>query len=482
MVQTLPSKKKIKSLDEFFGEKNLNNASPKIHCSKYWSWLSDQSSAELIQAQSEADFLFRRVGITFNVYGDDEGAERLIPFDLIPRIISEKEWIRLEKGLIQRVTALNEFTNDVYGKGTIINSGVIPPEIVYQSSQYRAEVHGLELPKKTYAHISGIDLIRAGKGDFFVLEDNLRVPSGVSYMIENRKVMMRLFPEIFALNSVAPIEHYPDLLLKHLRSIAPTGVDEPVIVVLTPGIYNSAYFEHSYLAQQMGVELVEGQDLFVSEGRVFMKTTAGPVRVDVIYRRIDDEFLDPLFFRSNSSIGVPGILSVVIKGKVTISNAIGSGVADDKAVYPYVPDMIKFYLKEEPILQNVKTYLCRIPRHKNYVLNNLHKLVVKETHGAGGYGMLVGPLSTKKQISEFKVKISNNPYKYIAQPMLALSTCPTFNNKKIVPRHVDLRPFVLNGEGISIVQGGLTRVALKEGSIVVNSSQGGGTKDTWVVR
>ncbi|NBY13195.1 MAG: circularly permuted type 2 ATP-grasp protein, partial [Betaproteobacteria bacterium] len=343
------------------------------------------------------------------------------------------------------------------------------------------EMTGLQVPREVWAHISGVDLVRAGEGEFYVLEDNLRVPSGVSYMIEDRKVMMRLFPELFSMNAVAPVEHYPDLLLEHLRSVAPSGVDDPTVVVLTPGVFNSAYFEHAYLAQQMGVELVEGQDLFVSDHRVFAKTTQGPQRIDVIYRRIDDDFLDPLVFRSDSTLGVPGLVGAVRSGRVTVCNAIGTGIADDKAVYPYVPDMIRFYLSEEPILSNVPTWVCRRPDHLSYVLANLEELVVKETHGAGGYGMLIGPLATREQLSDFRARIQSQPSNYIAQPTLALSTCPTFVEEGVAPRHVDLRPFVLSGEKVSMVPGGLTRVALKKGSLVVNSSQGGGTKDTWVL-
>jgi len=421
------------------------------------------------------------VGITFNVYGDQEGAERLIPFDLIPRILTAAEWSTLERGLAQRVNALNAFLQDIYHEQRIIAEKIVPADLIHQNPQYRPELHGVKLPHDVWAHISGIDIVRAEKGEFYVLEDNLRVPSGVSYMIEDRKVMMRLFPEIFASNSVAPVEHYPDLLLEHLRSIAPVGVENPTVVVLTPGMYNSAYFEHAYLAQQMGVELVEGRDLFVSEERVFAKTTRGPRRIDVIYRRIDDDFLDPLVFRPDSTLGVPGLVSAVRAGRVTVSNAIGTGIADDKAVYPFVPEMIRFYLSEEPILKNVPTYLCRRPDELAYVLANLPELVVKETHGAGGYGMLIGPKATKVEIESFRQRIIASPETYIAQPTLALSTCPTMVGDGIAPRHVDLRPFVLSGEKLSMVPGGLTRVALKAGSLVVNSSQGGGTKDTWVL-
>jgi len=454
---------------------------PRPHVERFWNWLMSQSPESLSQARQDADLLFRRVGITFNVYGDEAGAERLIPFDLIPRILPSNEWSILEKGLRQRVAALNAFLQDAYHGRRIIEAGVIPADLIYCNSQYRPEMTGLEVPREVWAHISGVDLVRAGEGEFYVLEDNLRVPSGVSYMIEDRKVMMRLFPELFSMNAVAPVEHYPDLLLEHLRSVAPAGVDDPTVVVLTPGVFNSAYFEHAYLAQQMGVELVEGQDLFVSDHRVFAKTTQGPQRIDVIYRRIDDDFLDPLVFRSDSTLGVPGLVGAVRSGRVTVCNAIGTGIADDKAVYPYVPDMIRFYLSEEPILSNVPTWVCRRPDHLSYVLANLEELVVKETHGAGGYGMLIGPLATREQLSDFRARIQSQPSNYIAQPTLALSTCPTFVEEGVAPRHVDLRPFVLSGEKVSMVPGGLTRVALKKGSLVVNSSQGGGTKDTWVL-
>jgi uncharacterized circularly permuted ATP-grasp superfamily protein len=332
-----------------------------------------------------------------------------------------------------------------------------------------------------YAHIAGVDIVRAGQGEFYVLEDNLRVPSGVSYMLEDRKMMMRLFPELFARNKIAPVDHYPDLLLDNLRSVAPMGINDPTVVVMTPGMYNSAYFEHAFLAQQMGVELVEGKDLFVNENTVFMRTTRGPKRVDVIYRRLDDDFLDPLAFRPDSSLGVPGLLSVYRAGRVTLANAIGTGVADDKSIYPFVPDMIKFYLSEAPILNNVPTYQCRKKEDLAYTLANLGDLVVKEVHGAGGYGMLVGPASTRQQIEDFRQRLLAKPDGYIAQPTLALSACPTYVDSGIAPRHIDLRPFVLSGKTISMVPGGLTRVALQEGSLVVNSSQGGGTKDTWIL-
>jgi uncharacterized circularly permuted ATP-grasp superfamily protein len=457
-------------------------ASPRAHLEGFWSWLASQPSESLERARQDADLLFRRVGITFNVYGDEAGAERLIPFDLIPRVLSGSEWATLERGLQQRVQALNAFLEDVYCEGgRIIQEGIVPAELIYQNPQYRPEIAGIRLPHKVWAHISGVDIVRAGQGEFFVLEDNLRVPSGVSYMIEDRRVMMRLFPELFAQHAVAPVEHYPDLLLEHLRSVAPPGVDDPTVVILTPGVFNSAYFEHAYLAQQMGVELVEGPDLFVSEGRVFAKTTRGPQRIDVIYRRIDDDFLDPLVFRADSVLGVPGLVSVFRAGRVSICNAIGTGIADDKAVYPFVPDMIRFYLDEDPVLSNVPTFLCRRPDECEHVLANLKDLVVKETHGAGGYGMLIGPAASQAEIEAFRQRIIASPQTYIAQPTLALSTCPTMVAEGIAPRHVDLRPFVLSGRKTSMVPGGLTRVALKKGSLVVNSSQGGGTKDTWVL-
>jgi uncharacterized circularly permuted ATP-grasp superfamily protein len=391
----------------------------------------------------------------------------------------------METGLRQRVTALNMFLHDVYHEQHILKAGVIPKEQVLNNAQYRPEMLGVNVPMNIYAHIAGIDIVRAtygsNVGEFFVLEDNLRVPSGVSYMLENRKMMMRLFPELFAQHRVAPVAHYPDLLLDTLRQAAPDRSINPTVVVLTPGMYNSAYFEHAFLAQQMGVELVEGKDLFVQKDMLYMRTTQGPKRVDVIYRRVDDDFLDPEVFRADSSLGVHGLLRAYKAGNVAICNAIGTGVADDKSIYPYVPDMIRFYLDEEPLISNVPTYMCRKPSELSYVLENMADLVVKEVHGAGGYGMLVGPASTKAEISDFKDKVKANPEGYIAQPTLALSTCPTYVESGIAPRHIDLRPFVLSGKEVRMAPGGLTRVALKEGSLVVNSSQGGGTKDTWVL-
>jgi uncharacterized circularly permuted ATP-grasp superfamily protein len=451
------------------------------HYREFDQWLARQTPEQIERKRAEADLTFRRVGITFAVYGDDAGTERLIPFDTIPRIIPAHEWAHLQTGLVQRVKALNMFVHDIYHGQNIIKAGLIPAAQIYQNAQYRPEMQGIAVASDIYAHIAGVDIVRAGEGEFYVLEDNLRVPSGVSYMLEDRKMMMRLFPELFARNRIAPVDHYPDLLLDNLRSVAPNGGNDPTVVVLTPGIHNSAYFEHAFLAQQMGVELVEGKDLYVNDNAVYMRTIRGPKRVDVIYRRIDDDYLDPLAFRSDSSLGVPGLLSVYRAGRVTLANAIGTGVADDKSIYPFVPDMIKFYLSEEPILNNVPTYQCRKPADLEYTLANLHQLVVKEVHGAGGYGMLIGPAASSAQIDDFRRRLKARPDGYIAQPTLALSACPTYVENGIAPRHIDLRPFVLSGKTISMVPGGLTRVALEEGSLVVNSSQGGGTKDTWIL-
>ncbi|KRB83933.1 circularly permuted type 2 ATP-grasp protein [Noviherbaspirillum sp. Root189] len=467
--------------DEMYVEYVDGPASVRAHYRQFQQWLSQQPPEIIDRKRTEADFIFRRVGITFAVYGNDAGTERLIPFDIIPRIIPAKEWEKLEAGLVQRVKALNMFIHDIYHDQHIVKAGVVPAEQIFRNAQYRPEMQGISVASDIYAHIAGVDIVRAGEGEFYVLEDNLRVPSGVSYMLEDRKMMMRLFPELFAHYKVAPVAHYPDMLLDNLRSVAPVGVVDPTVVVMTPGMYNSAYFEHAFLAQQMGVELVEGKDLFVDDNAVYMRTTRGPKRIDVIYRRIDDDFLDPLAFRPDSSLGVPGLLSVYRAGRVTLANAIGTGVADDKSIYPYVPNMIKFYLSEDPILNNVPTYQCRKKEDLQYTLDKLPELVVKEVHGAGGYGMLVGPASTKAEIEAFRQRLIARPDSYIAQPTLALSACPTYVESGIAPRHIDLRPFVLSGETVSMVKGGLTRVALKEGSLVVNSSQGGGTKDTWVL-
>jgi len=464
-----------------YDEMRAADGAVRAHFRALADWLAETPAERVAEKRREADLLFHRVGITFAVYGDNAGAERLIPFDTIPRVIPRGEWNELEKGLRQRVAALNRFLHDVYHGQEILKAGVIPAEQVLTNEAYQVAMLGLELPNHVYSHIAGIDLVRHEDGKYHVLEDNLRTPSGVSYMLENRKMMMRLFPELFARQHVHPVEHYPGLLLETLRAAAPPAARDPVVAVLTPGQHNSAYFEHAFLAQQMGVELVEGMDLFVKDGFVHMRTTTGPQRVDVIYRRIDDAFLDPLAFRQDSLLGVPGLLSVYRAGNVALANAIGTGVADDKSTYPYVPEMIRFYLHEEPILENVPTWQCKRAQDLEYVLEKMNELVVKEVQGSGGYGMLIGPAAKKSEIDAFRSRIKANPANYIAQPTLSLSTCPTFVESGIAPRHVDLRPFVLSGKETKLVPGGLTRVALQEGSLVVNSSQGGGTKDTWVV-
>ncbi|MDR1935067.1 MAG: circularly permuted type 2 ATP-grasp protein [Candidatus Accumulibacter sp.] len=465
----------------FFNEMHDTDGAVRPHYGAYADWLAGTREEIIARKRAEADLAFHREGITFAVYGEEAGKERLIPFDIIPRIIPGDEWRQLQEGLRQRVKALNAFLRDIYHDQEILAAGRVPREQVIENAQYRPEMKGVDVAAGIYAHIAGVDLVRAGAGEYYVLEDNLRVPSGVSYMIEDRKMMMRLFPELFSRHKIAPVQHYPDLLLENLRTVAPRGVEDPTVVCLTPGAYNSAYFEHTFLAQQMGVELVEGRDLFVEDDAVYMRTTQGPRRVDVIYRRLDDDFLDPLAFRKDSMLGVPGLLAAYRAGRVTLANAIGAGVADDKSIYPYVPEMIRFYLGEEPILNNVPTYLLRKPEDRAYVLGHLPELVVKEVHGAGGYGMLVGPSSTREEIETFHRRIVAEPEKYVAQPTLALSNCPTFVESGVAPRHVDLRPFVLSGKHIEMVPGGLTRVALRDGSLVVNSSQGGGTKDTWVL-
>jgi uncharacterized circularly permuted ATP-grasp superfamily protein len=472
-----------------YDEMHATSTSVRPHYAAYDAWLARQPRDVMRSRRDEAEMIFRRVGITFAVYGekdeDGAGTERLIPFDLIPRIIPAHEWDSMQRGLVQRVTALNRFVHDVYHGQDIIKAGIVPAEQVMDNAQFRPEMVGVDVPHGIYSHIAGIDIVRApdaqGNGEYYVLEDNLRVPSGVSYMLENRKMMMRLFPDLFAQNKVAPVAHYPDLLLETLRAVSPDSSGEPTVVVLTPGMHNSAYFEHAFLAQQMGIELVEGQDLMVKDHFVFMRTTRGPQKVDVIYRRLDDDFLDPSVHRPGSTLGCTGLLDAYKAGNVTICNAPGTGVADDKSIYPYVPKMIEFYLGEKPILNNVPTYMCRNKDGLQYTLDHLKDLVVKEVHGAGGYGMLVGPASTAKEIEDFRAALLANPSNYIAQPTLSLSTCPTFVESGIAPRHIDLRPFVLSGKTVQMVPGGLTRVALKDGSLVVNSSQGGGTKDTWIM-
>ncbi|WP_108659211.1 circularly permuted type 2 ATP-grasp protein [Acuticoccus kandeliae] len=447
------------------------------------TWLEGTTPENLRQRAREAEMLFRRIGITFAVYGDNQAEERIIPFDIIPRVLTGSEWRTMSAGLEQRVRALNLFLADIYGPGEILRAGVIPPELVYQNTYFRPEMVGIKVPHGIYTPVCGIDIVRVDADTFYVLEDNLRTPSGVSYMLENREVTMRLFPDLFSEHTIEPVEQYPNELLATLQSLAPSSAPrEPTVVLLSPGPFNSAFYEHSFLADRLGVELVEGRDLFVSNDKVYMRTTEGPHQVDVIYRRLDDDFLDPLAFRPDSVLGVPGLISAYRAGNVTVANAMGTGVADDKAVYTYVPDIVRFYLGEEPKLHNVPTWRCREPESLAYVLDHLPELVVKMVSGSGGYGMLVGPTATKDEIESFRAKLKADPDEFIAQPTLALSTCPTFVGEGIAPRHVDLRPFVLAGStGIRTVPGGLTRVALKEGSLVVNSSQGGGTKDTWVL-
>jgi len=445
-------------------------------------WLAATPTAQLERKRQEAELLFRRIGVTFAVYGEGGDPERLIPFDIIPRILDWQEWKHLSRGLTQRVRALNMFLADVYGPGEILKAGRIPEALILQNEAYRPEMRGITPPGGIYVHIAGIDVVRTDAAQFHVLEDNCRTPSGVSYMLEGREAMLRLFPGLCAAHRIAPVSHYPSDLLETLMSVAPPACRGlPRVVLLTPGAFNSAYYEHCFLADEMGVEVVEGQDLFVEDRVVFMRTTAGPQRVDVIYRRIDDDYLDPAVFRADSMLGVRGLMEAYRAGNVALANAPGGGIADDKAVYPYVPEMVRFYLNEEPLLANVPTYLCERPGDCAYVLEHLHELVVKLTKGSGGYGMLVGPHSTAEQRAEFAARIRANPADYIAQPTLALSTVPTFTGSGTAPRHVDLRPFVLSGAKTRIVPGGLTRVALREGSLVVNSSQGGGTKDTWVL-
>jgi uncharacterized circularly permuted ATP-grasp superfamily protein len=460
------------------GEGRIRNPYAKIA-----DWLETIPQEQLKQRRVEAELFFRRGGITFAVYGDTQGEERIIPYDIVPRVLDRAEWERLSKGLEQRVNTLNLYLADIYGKQAAIKAGIVPPDLVWRNPAYRPEMAGLDVPHGVYVHIGGIDVVRVDDADFYVLEDNCRTPSGVSYMLEGREISIRLMPELFARHRVAPIENYANELLSSLRSVAPrNGDDDPTVALLTPGSYNSAYYEHSFLADKMGVELVEGRDLLVRDEIVYMRTTQGPKRVDVIYRRIDDEFIDPLSFRPDSALGVPGLFAAYAAGNVTLANAIGTGAADDKVIYSYIPDLIRFYLGEEPILKNVPTWRCREPGALSYVLDHLHELVVKETHGSGGYGMLVGPHATKAEIEAFRGRVKANPAGYIAQPTLSLSTCPTFVESGIAPRHVDLRPFVLTrADGVRIVPGGLTRVALRDGSLVVNSSQGGGLKDTWVI-
>jgi len=449
----------------------------------FHTWFDQEDPARLRAKQREAEELFRLTGITFNVYGKAEAEERLIPFDIIPRIISGPEWSRLSRGIEQRVRAINAFLHDIYHKQEIVKAGRLPEEMVRRNAAFLPHMIGVEPPGGVYTHIVGIDLVRTGPGEFFVLEDNARTPSGVSYMLENRETMLRMFPELFSQNRVRPVQTYPFDLRRSLAACAPGCAEgDPVVAVLTPGIYNSAYFEHAFLADQMGVELVEGHDLRVVHGRVAMRTTRGYKPIDVLYRRVDDDFLDPLNFNPESALGVPGIMDVYRAGGITIANAPGTGIADDKAIYSYMPEIVEFYTGERPLLENVQTWRCSEPDALAHVLDNLADLVVKEVHGSGGYGMLIGPTATRKDLAAFRRKLKARPGNYIAQPTLSLSTVPIFSRAGLAPRHVDLRPYVLvSPERINVTPGGLTRVALKKGSLVVNSSQGGGTKDTWVL-
>ncbi|MFZ5671557.1 MAG: circularly permuted type 2 ATP-grasp protein [Pseudomonadota bacterium] len=445
-------------------------------------WVGSLGTAHVERALKEAEGIFRRLGITFAVYGAEEASERLIPFDIIPRVFAAAEWRRLTIGIEQRVRALNAFLHDLYHRQEILRAGRIPQDIILQNAAFVPQMVGLTPPRGVYAHVIGVDIVRVSETEFYVLEDNCRTPSGVSYMLEDREAMMFLFPDLFKRHRVAPVENYPAMLRSTLESVAPPGcTGEPTVVLLTPGIHNSAFFEHAFLADEMGVELCEGSDLFVEGGHLYMRTTQEPKRVDVVYRRIDDAFLDPLTFRPDSALGVPGLFDLYRAGRVTLVNAPGTGIADDKSIYTYIPDVIEFYTGEKPLLKNVPTWRCGEPQALKYVLDHLAELVVKEVHGSGGYGMLVGPTSSSREIEEFRARLKANPRNYIAQPTLALSASPTFTGSGVASRHIDLRPFVLTGDRIRITPGGLTRVALKDGSLVVNSSQGGGTKDTWVL-
>ena len=465
--------------DEMLGSDSQNTRQP---YERLMAWLDDQDLKKLFKKSATAEELFRRVGITFNVYGDKKAEERLIPFDLIPRILSAEEWRMLERGIIQRVAAINAFLEDIYNGQQILKAGIIPEDLIYKNKAFLPQMCGFKPPGGVYTHVVGVDIVRTSENEFFVLEDNARVPSGVSYMLENRSTMQHMFPELFTTHQIKPISNYPKELFKSLALCAENTLRDPNIVVLTPGIYNSAYYEHSFLADEMGVELVQGSDLKIHDGRVMIHTTTGTQNVDVIYRRVDDDFLDPLSFNPNSSLGTPGLFDAYRNGSVILANAPGTGIADDKAIYSYIPEIIKFYTGERALLNNIPTWRCSEADNLQYVLEHLHELVVKEVHGSGGYGMLVGPAASKREIAAFRRKLKGNPRKYIAQPTLALSTVPILTRNGLAPRHVDLRPFVLvSPNTIEVTPGGLTRVALKKGSLVVNSSQGGGTKDTWVI-
>lgn len=468
--------------EKFFDEM-IGDGTPRGPYTKYGSWFSVQDAGRLAQKSQEAEGFFRRAGITFNVYGQADAEERLIPFDLVPRILSNGEWTKLAKGVEQRVRAVNAFLHDIYNRQEILRAGIVPTSLIAQNDAFLPQMMDFTPPGGVYTHIVGTDIVRTGKDEFYVLEDNARTPSGVSYMLENRETMLQMFPELFSQIKVQRVSDYPKNLRASLEASAPPNCEgRPFVVVLTPGIHNSAYYEHSFLADQMGVELVEGHDLRIEDGKIAVRTTRGYRTVDVIYRRVDDEFLDPLTFNPSSMLGVPGIMDVYRAGNITIANAPGTGVADDKAIYSYMPEIVEFYTGEKAILKNVETHRCSEPEALKYVLDNLADLVVKEVHGSGGYGMLVGPAASRQEIDDFRAKLKARPANYIAQPTLSLSTVPIFTDAGLAPRHVDLRPFALMSPGaVDIAPGGLTRVALTEGSLVVNSSQGGGTKDTWVL-
>ena len=469
---------------QFFDEQDGAGGAPRPPYARYAEWFAGEDIKELRKKAAQAETFFRRTGITFNVYGEAEADERLIPFDIVPRVLSAREWQKLTKGIDQRVRAINAFLHDIYHRQEIIRAGKVPARLIAQNEAFLPQMIGVQPPGGVYTHIVGTDLVRTGEDEFYVLEDNARTPSGVSYMLENRETMLQMFPELFEQIRVKPVQDYPARLRRALAACPPPAFSgsKPMVAVLTPGIHNSAYYEHSFLADQMGAELVEGSDLRIDNGRICMRTTRGYRPIDVLYRRIDDDFIDPLNFRPDSLLGVPGIFDVYRAGGITLANAPGTGIADDKAIYSYMPEIVRFYTGETPLLENVPTYRCGEPENLAYVLEHLDELVVKEVHGSGGYGMLVGPAASKKEIEAFREKLSAKPGNYIAQPTLALSTCPILTKAGLAPRHVDLRPYVLvRPDGIDLTPGGLTRVALKEGSLVVNSSQGGGTKDTWVL-
>jgi uncharacterized circularly permuted ATP-grasp superfamily protein len=468
-------------LDGAFDEMFSAEARPRRHYRGLYELLRRLPAEEMRRKKQSADLSFLHQGITFTVYGREEGTERIFPHDLLPRIVTSAEWETIERGLTQRVTALNLFLKDIYNEGRCLADGVVPREMIYSCKHFRRQMRGVAAPKNTYVSVMGTDLIRLPDGRFVVLEDNLRIPSGVSYMLTSRQVMKRIFPELFRNAGVRSIDHYPEALLTTLRALAPGGREDPNIVLLTPGVYNSAYFEHTYLARHMGIELVEGRDLVVHDNIVYMRTTGGLRRVDVIYRRVDDDFIDPLAFRADSTLGVPGLFNAYRAGNVALANALGTGVADDKALYAYVPRIIRYFLGEDPILENVETYILTGATERRHVLDRLHEFVVKAVGESGGYGMLIGPHSTAEQREEFRRRVEADPRNYIAQPTLLLSRAPCYIDGRLEPRHVDLRPYILCGNQVSIVPGGLTRVALRSGSLVVNSSQGGGSKDTWVV-